>query len=115
MLDSASNRRLFIDFDTYTDGDNDFKKELVVSMVDNLKELSTSVVEAVQQKQPTIFDKTCHKIKPTLTMLEDPGLQNIINQTKVQLADNKDTESAIKNITEVCEQIIKSLEDEIRD
>lgn len=114
MLDSASNRRLFIDFDTYTDGDNEFKIELIASMIDNMKELSTSVVESVQQEEPSLFDKTCHKIKPTLTMLEDQELHEIISQAKMQLSEKKDMESALRNITEICDQIIKSLEQEIK-
>ena len=111
VLQSTGSRPLYIDFDQYTDGDADFKKELVVLMIDNLKEILAALKEATQKNMPDIFEKTCHKIKPTLSMLEDQDFMEIIHRIKAEFSDasQKDHVNAFNT---TCIQIIKSLEKE---
>ena len=111
ILQSTSGRPLHIDFNQYTDGDADFKKELVVLMIDNLKEILDSLKEAVQKNTPEIFEKTCHKIKPTLSMLEDQDFMEIIQKVKTEFSDSSQKEH-INAFNTTCTQIIKSLEKE---
>ena len=108
----STNRPLFINFDQYTDGDADFKKELIYLMIDNLKEVQTSLKEAAQKNKLEIFEKTCHKIKPTLSMLEDKDLLESIQTIKSKFAGDTDRDAWVNNFTVACSQIIKSLERE---
>ncbi|WP_276374145.1 hypothetical protein [Chryseolinea sp. H1M3-3] len=108
----SSNRPLFINFDQYTDGDSDFKKELIYLMIDNLKEVQTSLTEATQKNKLEIFEKTCHKIKPTLSMLEDKDLLESIQAIKSQFSNGNEKDQWVASFTSTCNQIIKSLERE---
>jgi hypothetical protein len=108
----STNRPLFINFDQYTDGDADFKKELIYLMIDNLKEVQSSLKEASQKNKLEIFEKTCHKIKPTLSMLEDKDLMESIQTIKSKFTNNTDRDAWVINFTVACNQIIKSLERE---
>src|SRR5688572_27083072 len=85
ILQTNANRPLHVDFDKYTDGDSDFKRELVVLMIDNISELlqsAKSVETDINQ-----FLKVIHKIKPTIEMLEDPELNDTI--TSIKSGNNK--------------------------
>lgn len=112
ILQSTANRPLFIDFDQYTDGDVDFKKELIVLMIDNLKEIQAALKEATQKNALDIFEKTCHKIKPTLSMLEDQDFNDTIHVIKVEFSNTSKKEEQVKTFNSTCYQIIKSLEKE---
>lgn len=79
-LQAGHDRPLFVDFDKYTDGDSDFKKELVVLMIDNIHELIGSLKSVEDDLQP--FLKTIHKIKPTIEMLDDPEFNEKIAGVK---------------------------------
>lgn len=110
IFQTAANRPLFINFDQYTDGDAEFKKELIYLMIDNLKEVQHSLVEAAKNNKLEIFEKTCHKIKPTLSMLEDKDLLESIQSIKTEFSNNVGKGEWVTNFTMACNQIIKSLE-----
>jgi len=112
ILQSTGGRPLYIDFNQYTDGDADFKKELVVLMIDNLREILASLKEATQKNTPEIFEKTCHKIKPTLSMLEDQDFMEIIHRVKAEFSDTPQKDQHVSAFNTTCIQIIKSLEKE---
>jgi hypothetical protein len=102
---TANGRPLFIDFDEYTDGDAEFKKELVVSMVSNLQELQQVLPEALQNNDVALFNKLCHKIKVTLEMLKDEELLETIEQLKTNIKDSL----KVRALDRICADIIKSL------
>jgi hypothetical protein len=81
ILGSSSMRPLFIDFDAYTDGDDDFKKELIVLIIDNLRELQQILSPNSHDIQ--VFHKVCHKVKATLVMLDDSEMMVTIEQLKI--------------------------------
>lgn len=112
ILQSTTNRPLFIDFDQYTDGDVAFKKELIVLMIDNLKEIQAALKEATQKNALDIFEKTCHKIKPTLSMLEDKNFNDTIQGVKEEFSNGSKKEQQVNIFNSMCHQIIKSLEKE---
>lgn len=99
-----NNRPLFIDFDQYTDGDDDFKKELVKLMVDNIRELKEALETAEQDVQ--FFQRVSHKTKPTIEMLNDKAFEDLIAQVKTA----EDMRPAIAELRVICAQIMKSLE-----
>ncbi|HEY9005039.1 hypothetical protein [Ohtaekwangia sp.] len=101
-----SYRPLFIDFDAFTDGDPDFKKEITELMIDNLLEMQQVLAVASKQKDDVAFHKVCHKIKATLEMLEDKELLEIVEILK---ADVSHAEQAAQ-LDRVCRDIIVSLQ-----
>lgn len=111
-LQAVTNRPLFINFDHYTDGDVDFKKELIYLMIDNLKEVQNALREATQKNKLEIFEKTCHKVKPTISMLEDKDLVESIQVIRSQFSNTEEQENRINSFSLVCNQIIRSLEKE---
>lgn len=112
ILQTPSTRPLCIDFDQYTDGDADFKKELIYLMIDNLKEIQDSILEAMQKNDIEIFAKTCHKIRPTLNMLEDKELIESLDVVKLKFFDTMEKGKSISHFIFICSQIIHCLEEE---
>jgi hypothetical protein len=106
---SAPAKPLSIDFDLYTDGDSDFKNELVVLMIDNIKELKQSLAEAGKSNNPETFRKACHKVKPTLSMIDDAEYNDIIEVLKCQIVN----QNCIQLFNRLSDGILKNLEAEI--
>jgi hypothetical protein len=105
----ANVKPLSIDFDQYTDGDAEFKSELVVLMIDNIKELKQSLSESIKVGGPDLFRKTCHKVKPTLSMIDDAEYNDIIEVLKCQV-NNQNCISVFNNLSD---NILRNLETEI--
>ncbi|MCD9015691.1 hypothetical protein [Parachryseolinea silvisoli] len=98
-------RTLFIDFDLYTDGDEEFKQELIDSMIDNLVEMQQVLQEASQRNDAGLFQGVCHKIKPTLEMLADVELLDTVSKLKVNVTDPAN----ITLLNRICKGIVQSL------
>ena len=71
-------RPLAVNFEEYTDNDPEFKKELIILMIDNLQELQQCYETSVSSRNTALFSKCCHKIKITLIMLQDNELDALI-------------------------------------
>jgi hypothetical protein len=98
-------RPLFIDFDAYTDGDESFKKELTLLIIDNLLELQQILQVVAENNDAPRFHKVCHKIKATLEMLEDKEMLDTVEQLKVMITDA----TRIALLDKLCSDIIESL------
>jgi hypothetical protein len=105
----AQRRKLHIDFDLYTDGDAEFKGELIVLMIDNLVELQGIVRSAAKNNDMKLFHGVCHKVKATVEMLADPDLSQTLVELKVNLADTP----KVDLLEGVCSEIIESLRQEL--
>jgi hypothetical protein len=105
MFRGSEPRPLFIDFDAYTDGDADFKKELITLIIDNLRELQEAAVRASEKNDGPLFDKCCHRIKATLTMLDDQALFEKVDQLKANITNA----ASVSTLHDLCEGIIESL------
>ena len=103
-------RSLVIDLDLYTDGDPEMRKELILLMVDNVRELQESLRQSFEQNDLEIFRKTCHKVKPTISMLNDKDLTESIDQIKTENQHVK--EESLASFTILCAEIIALLEKE---
>ncbi len=101
----APYRQLFIDFDAYTDGDSEFKKELIELMIDNLNELKSTLYNAAEKNDAPLFHRVCHKVKATLHMLEDRELLDTIDGLKVMINDPV----RIEMLNKICVEMIESL------
>lgn len=76
----AELRPLHINFELYTEGDQEYKKELTSLLIANVRELQKALPEAIQQHNHGLFHDTCHKVKVTLSMLEDEELNRIVEE-----------------------------------
>jgi hypothetical protein len=105
---SNDNRQLHIDFELYTDGDQNFKIDFISLLIDNLKELLNSLQEAVAQNDIENFRYTVHKVKPTLLIINDDELTALANNISTEdFTFNTESEFAM-----ICKEVIKSLEHE---
>ena len=88
-------RPLNIDFDQYTDGDADFKQELVSLMIDDIGELQKSLAQATASNDPEIFLRGCHKSKTTVEMVSDKDLTLLLAEMGEQIIQDKYLRSAV--------------------
>jgi HPt (histidine-containing phosphotransfer) domain-containing protein len=107
------NRPLFINFDLHTDGDNDFKKELIALMIENMRELIWAQNRSHQQNDHSFFLKACHKMKSTLAMLDDKELLQVVHELSDPILNlDGQKPERVKRFVTLCEGIIKSLDKE---
>lgn len=112
IVKSNGNRPLFIDFDSHTDGDADFKKELISLMIENIRELQQALHQADLQNDHSAFSKACHKVNATIGMLDDKELTEMIEQVKAPVTNREEKKQQIALLNAVCDEIVKSLEKE---
>lgn len=104
---SNSSRQSFsIDFDLYTDGDEEFKQELIALIISNIKELKWAMDQGV-----AVFKKVCHKIKSTTVIINDSDFDTLISFLSVEQTDQAEKLSKENLLTKQCDIIIKYLED----
>jgi CheY-like chemotaxis protein len=82
-VEDPGQRKLFIDFDVYTDGDDGFKHELITLMVGNLEELNITILNTRSNEDQNELHRITHKVKATLAMLNDCELSEIISVLEV--------------------------------
>ena len=109
-----SNKTLSIDFDVYTEGDDAFKRELVLLMLSNIYEFMQSLQKAIEYNDMGIFRKVYHKIKPTLSIIDDKDFFNLIEELKFETLPSDKRNSNISLFTKFCERIIGGLGMECR-
>lgn len=112
-LTVQKDRVLRIDFNTYTEGDEDYKKKLISMLIVNILELQRAQLLADCQNSHVIFLNACHKMIFTLKILNDNDLNEVILQLKDTLLTPVETKKhAITLFNTVCDEIIRSLEKE---
>ena len=95
-------RVIELDLELYTDGDPELRRELIEMMIENVRELQQSLKGGID-----IFRKTSHKVKPTISMLNDKDLIESIEEiTLMPQCDHK----KISSFQRLCNDIIKILE-----
>jgi len=100
--------------DAFTDNDPEFKQELMVLMVQNLRELQEAVAQLLSRSQFPYFEKIAHKTKSVLLILDDYELNTVIEELKIILENPADIvlREKIEQFKQVSDNIIKYLEDE---
>lgn len=104
---------LSIDFDHHTDGDEEFKQELIVLMIDNVKELQQSLSTSISLNNIDSFRETCHKVKPTISILSDQDLIDVIESIKHETNEAIRIDS-VRVFNKLCDDLIKNLEEEMK-
>jgi len=105
-------KKLSIDFNIYTDGDQNFKNELVSLMIDNINELRQALLSGVRE----FFYATCHKVKATLTMLDDKELSAVVEELKSLDISNGSANGVNEKyliFNGLCNEVIENLSAEI--
>jgi hypothetical protein len=103
--------RLSIDFEIYTDGNCEFKQELVVLMIQNLRELDQALESGARHQDH--LKKTIHKMAATISMINDPELMAILPFMKQTDLDNDVLQAVLNEFRVHCDAIIRCLEYEL--
>lgn len=110
VANDSTPRKLFIDFNLYTDGDPSFKNELINLMISDIQQLQHAMKDSVRQNNVELFRKICHKTNVTQTMLGDIELDAILHdfiESGTSFNEYFNREGA--RFTSLCENIIRSL------
>lgn len=107
-----SQRRLSIDFNLYTEGDEAFKHELILVMISNIYELMQALQKGVELNDMGLFRKAYDKVHPTLLIIDDKEFMGVIHQLKFETLPSDKRNTNISLFIKICESIIKSLEEE---
>lgn len=109
-------RRLYMDFDLYTEGDKEFKKELISMIVINIRDCQKALSDSFTQSRPEFFLMAAHKIKPSISMLNDPELTESLKEIGRDIIANQGFERSYeyqKVFNNICDDIVISLEYEL--
>jgi CheY-like chemotaxis protein/HPt (histidine-containing phosphotransfer) domain-containing protein len=71
--------------DMYTEGNLDFKKELIGHLMKNIEELKSALDTTMTSKDSSPFHNAAHKCRTTLTMLGDHELLKVVDEVKLAL------------------------------
>ena len=110
-LPNHGRRQLHVDFEIYTEGDKDYKVEMIFHMIKNLKELQNAFRQAEQERDAAGFKMSCHKAQTVLKILNDGELNRIIDEIKKEIASGVEAEKILE-FNNLCREIITSLESE---
>ncbi|GHN00792.1 hypothetical protein WSM22_22810 [Cytophagales bacterium WSM2-2] len=109
----VNRRELFIDFQVYTDGDLEFKNELISLMINNIHELRQTILTGSQE----LFLSVSHKVKATITMLDDSELSGMMDEfrslVKAQVTPTELSEKRLL-LSGICSEIVESLAFELK-
>jgi hypothetical protein len=105
---NLNQRSLTEKLEAYADNDLAFKQELIHLMIENLREFQLAVSDALS------FDRVGHKVKSTLTILDDSRINSLVTELKSLLKNPKETSARIKGaeLFELLEQVINDLNNE---
>jgi CheY-like chemotaxis protein len=113
---SAENHSLSIDFELYTDGDEQFKSELVLMLIDNIRELRQALKNAIPQGAQLFFE-TFHKVTTTVSMLNDIEFTDALNHLRDHLKSKHAIDHFFQGkmafVESRCETIVKALQKEV--
>jgi PAS domain S-box-containing protein len=102
--------------DMYTEGNMDFKKELIGHLMKNIDELQSSLHVSLKAKDSKPFQEAAHKCRTTLTMLGDHELLNVVEEVKDALEHQRNgTLSTIldQKFTKLVKETLEGLTEEL--
>jgi CheY-like chemotaxis protein len=109
----TSPRKINLKIAGISDSDTDFQNELMVLMIQNLRELQLAAYKAYYAADKNILLASIHKIKSTITILNDKILLQAIDELKdVFITNTKhpDQQTKISALNIITENIIRSIE-----
>jgi len=109
---TSTTRPLYIQFDNYTDGNPDYKLELINLISANIKELQQAVHNAYHLKQFHAYQNVAHKVKSSILLLNDPELTTLYEEVKT-IFKSMDSDPGIERVNrfiKLLAETLKSLE-----
>jgi len=107
----AMHRPLTIDFNLYTNGDPDFKQELISHLIENVREVKRALPD-YDQAASVNFLKVYHKVKATVAMLNDAEFTEMLEEIKSFIISSQPLEffkRKLKSLSYLCDQLVESL------
>lgn len=74
--------------DIMTEGDAEFKTELVLALYNSLNELKERYILGAREQDATVIQEIRHKVKPSLSLFEMHELTRIVYEGKDILEEN---------------------------
>ena len=108
---SSIQRPLFINFDLYTDGDLDFKREFINLLISNIHELQRSLLDP-KQNASKIFLDVHHKVKPTISILNDQELTETLEEIRMNFISSPESGPPMVKLNQLnglCNLVVESL------
>jgi len=96
--------------DLFSHGDPCLRQKLVELMIENILELQYALRASIEQCNQVIFQKTSHKVNTTLGIIDSPELMDFVEDLKNCSIDS----DMVANFNQLCETIIKTLNEEMR-
>jgi CheY-like chemotaxis protein len=113
LITELEERPVYINFDMFGENDQAFRSQLVSLMVINLRELQFASYRAFYSYDKHALLASLHKVKSTITILNDRELLNLIEDVKESFVSNEKKEvvqSKIRKLNEFIEGLIRVLE-----
>jgi CheY-like chemotaxis protein len=110
----SGDRKLFIDFNVYTNGDDGFKLELINLIIQNMHELNHAVEQTCYTHATEFFERIVHKVTPTLCMLNDSELSQLISVLKNTNPTQRVYLELAQRFHEIVNMVIWSLTEEMK-
>lgn len=76
---TATEKPVSVDLGPYSEGNDEFKREIAQLLIRNLEEFSQEMNRALAQHNATIFHEACHKAKTTFSMINNDDLSRAID------------------------------------
>jgi CheY-like chemotaxis protein len=109
-------RPLQVKFDVYADCDPDFKVELAVLMITNIRDLQQAAFRSYYTGDIKSYPNVSHKVKSTLLLLDDQEFTFVVNDLKdafLKMESHAVMQQKINKFNHLSESIIKTLDKEI--
>jgi translation elongation factor EF-G len=84
--------------DEMTEGDADFKAELLTAIYNSLHELRDKYLEGSEQQNENTIQEIRHKVKPALSLFEINQINDILNDGKDILAEKGFSKEFIEHL-----------------
>jgi CheY-like chemotaxis protein len=112
----GSSLPLTINFDLHTDGDPAFKRDLLILLIDNIRELKQSLQTSLKTNNAEAFLKACNKVSTSIDILNSRDLMETIKSLRAHFM-NQAVVSLKEKITlfdNLCDYLVRALQNEIR-
>lgn len=110
----SAQRPVYVDFDQYTDGDVEYRRELAALLIKNLAQVRDDLHTAIASHDSDVFFKSCHKAKVAIHMLNDTELNGVLaeitNEFRTDITAPRSFNGLVLGFDCLCDAIISTLE-----
>jgi PAS domain S-box-containing protein len=103
--------------DTYTEGNADFKIELIGHFIKNLDELKAETQRSIEQDDSSVFKSIVHKMRTTISIIGNEALIDTVDSMGQVIEKNAHPEMISEELHNqfltVCNQLIRDMQGEM--